>query len=512
MLKNPISTGLNIFAWLFIRLPLGFSLPFTALSLAWVFGGFRLANDRLATPLAAAVASFLEAQLPKPIGAALISDLQAFVHAGMIIVLFALGFIVAYNVSAFLNWILVISNLKPVPDSDGPPQVADEAPDAPSPLRNIERIGIVLAGGGAKGAYQAGAMKAIYRFLAQHGALGKVRVISGTSIGSWNALFWLGNLIKPANDWNHRSVHERWWRSISAKSLTAPSWYVPFFRNAFLSSLPWQQDFDRLFGREDVKQQLLASTIHFYLTRSDVRTGQLECVTNNPAPPKIQRVTYETLNPRGNEATFIDGVKAGVFASMDLPPLFPYALRNNRQFEDGGVIDNLPITFPAIEGCDLIFILPLNSDFEEQPNRHSVLARLLRVMDVRQGVLERSGFKMLYLYNELAALRRQVAAVAPEVPAAAVAQAEIGRASPLISALQRRNELINVFAICPLKSFVEETIDTRELWKRKEAGVAFEVMGNATAGLLPNFDFQPQDAVRVALVGRGGNITWDEQF
>jgi len=65
------------------------------------------------------------------------------------------------------------------------------------------------------------------------------------------------------------------------------------------------------------------------------------------------------------------------------------------------VIDNLPITFPAIEACDLIFILPLNSDFEEKPNQKSVLARLLRVMDVRQGVLERSGFKMLYLYNEL---------------------------------------------------------------------------------------------------------------
>jgi len=29
-------------------------------------------------------------------------------------------------------------------------------------------------------------------------------------------------------------------------------------------------------------------------------------------------------------------------------------------------------------------------------------------MDVRQGGLERSGFKMLYLYNELAALRKHV--------------------------------------------------------------------------------------------------------
>ncbi len=342
------------------------------MSLWWVFGGFRLANDHFAAPVTAAVGSILESLLPTPIGLSLVSGLEAFIHAAVIIVLFALGFVVAYNLSAFLNWGLVISRFKPVPYTAGPPQIPKEAPNPHDPLRNIRRIGLVLAGGGAKGAYQAGAMKAIYRFLARHDALGRVRVIASTSIGSWNALFWLGNLIKPESDWDGQSIHERWWRSISAKSLTAPSWYVPFLRNAFLSSLPWQQSFDRLFKREDVKRQLLTSPIHFYFTRSDVRSGQLDCATNNANAPQIPRVTYEYLNPNADPAAFLEGVKAGVFASMDLPPFFPYVSRNNRLFEDGGVIDNLPITFPAIEACDLIFILPLNSDFEEKPNQRSV--------------------------------------------------------------------------------------------------------------------------------------------
>jgi NTE family protein len=504
---NPISTGLNVFSWLFIRLPLGFSLPFAGMSLWWVFGGFRLANDNLATPLATTVGSFLEAQLPKFIDAALIAGLESFVHAAMVIALFAVGFVAAYNISAFLNWTLVILKLKPVPYSAGPPQIPEAGRVEDDPFKNISRIGIVLAGGGAKGAYQAGAMKAIYRFLAQHAALEKVRVISSTSIGSWNALFWLGNLIKPETDWDRRSIHERWWRSISAKSLTAPSWYVPFFRNAFLSTLPWQQSFDELFARQDVKRQLLNSTIHFYFTRSDVRSGQLNCATNNAAPPQIPRVSYECLDSQRDPAAYLEGVKAGVFASMDLPPLFPYAQRGDRLFEDGGVIDNLPITFPAVEGCDLIFILPLNSDFEQEPNQKSVLARLLRVMEVRQGVLERAGFKMLYLYNELAALRHQIDAAEPPAPD----QGEHAYA-PLASALRRRNEQINVFAICPLKSFVEETINTRELWKRKESGAAFDIMNNATAKTLPGFDFEAQDAVRVALVSREGEVTWDEKF
>jgi Patatin-like phospholipase len=53
----------------------------------------------------------------------------------------------------------------------------------------FERIGFVLAGGGAKGVYQAGAMKAIYESLTSRNAQSSVCSVAGTSIGSWNALF-----------------------------------------------------------------------------------------------------------------------------------------------------------------------------------------------------------------------------------------------------------------------------------------------------------------------------------
>ncbi|HME98916.1 MAG TPA: patatin-like phospholipase family protein, partial [Terriglobia bacterium] len=120
---------------------------------------------------------------------------------------------------------------------------------------------------------------AIYRFLAEHNAQDKVKVISGTSIGAWNALFWLSDLIESDRGWDERSVHENWWRSINLRSLVAPSWYVPFCRNAFFETTPWQQTFDDIFGQDDVKQQILKSGIDFYLTRSDVRSGKLQCTT-----------------------------------------------------------------------------------------------------------------------------------------------------------------------------------------------------------------------------------------
>jgi NTE family protein len=503
---KPLSTGLNVLAWLFIRLPLGFSLPFATMSLCWIFGGFAWANAHLAIPLVAQFNAGLALLLPEAINAALTSDVSAFVHAALVIALFAIGFVAAYNASALINWTLLRLHLKPSGFEPGSPQLAAAEVDASGPFQNTRRIGIVLAGGGAKGAYQAGAMNAIYRFLELHNALHKVSVIAGTSIGSWNALFWLAGLIKPAGTWRERGAHERWWRAISAKALTAPSWYVPFLRNCFLSDLPWQRSFDTIFGPAAVISHLADSPVHFYFTRSNVRTGELECATNNPTPPHIPRVTYDIIDSKSSPRGFLQSVKAAVFASMDLPPLFPYTELNGEQFEDGGVIDNLPIAFPAIEGCDLVFILPLNASFEETPNERSILARFVRVMDVRQGALERGGFKLLYLYNEIAALRRQIPG-APEAHPPAPSSYE-----PLAFALQRHNAIINVFAVCPLKSFVEQTLNTVELWKHVEAGIAFDVMREATENLLPNFNFDHQEGVRVALVSREGHVSWDANF
>ncbi len=497
---------LGALSWMFVRLPLAFSLPFAALCLWWVFSGFRLLNENLTEPAVSVFARFLESELPGITSGPVAISLGAFGHALIVVALFLFGLLVAYNAAAFLNWVLVALRLKPETYADGPPQIPQPGTMTSDPLAGVSRIGLVLAGGGAKGAHQAGAMKAIYRFLAEHDALNKVKVISGTSIGSWNAMFWLANLIKPEGNWDGRGLHERWWGRISAKSLAAPTWYVPLRRNALLSSLPWQQVFDRIFGRPDVSQQLLQTGIHFYLTRSNVRSGELECATNNPAPPVLAHVTYEQLDA-SDPASYLSGLKAAVFASMDMPPLFPYVERRSNLYEDGAVIDNLPITFAAAseENCDLIFILPLNSDFEDEPDTTSILLRLLRVMDVRQGVLERSGFKMLYLYNELAALRKHVGS-------SQAGQAEAAASAPLSFALHRKHEVISVFAVCPLKSFVRETLDARELWKRKEAAIAFEVMHDATASLLPGFRYKSQDKVRVALVGGDGRVTWDEKF
>jgi NTE family protein len=489
------STFLTEVASILVRLPMGFAVPFVLFFVGWTVFLFKELTERLD-----------------------IKSLKIFSRVddlliGVVLVLsYAIGLLVAYNLAVFINWVLnrYVVNLI------YPPAVHPQRPLASSVqsdrFTNINKIGIVLAGGGAKGAFQAGAMKAIYRFLAEHNALDKVKVISGTSIGAWNALFWLSDLIKSERGWDEPSVHEQWWRSIKLRSLVAPSWYVPFCRNAFFETTPWQQTFDNIFGQGDVKHHVLKSEIHFYLTRSDVRSGKLQCTTNHEYAHPIPKVRYNWLDASKGADEFLEGIKFGVFASMDLPPLFPYMKMGDDFFEDGGVIDNLPVLFAAMEWCDLIFVLPLNSDFNAVPDRRSVLKRLLRVMDVRQGALERGSLKDLYLYNELAALRNHVRALEAKLVEAKIELRKNDVSETLRRALNRTHQPAKLFGICPLKTFAETTINTQQLWKSKNAGFAFNVMHRATTEVL-KYNFDPnQERIKIALVDHAGGITWDEDF
>ena len=302
--------------------------------------------------------------------------------------------------------------------------------------------------------------------------------------------------------------------------------------------------------------------MHFYFTRSNVALGKLEFTTNRNDLSTVKKNLPPELRPRQlatpdiwKAARSVDDVHHAVFASMDIPPLFKNIEIDEELFEDGGVVDNLPIRFGTeFENCDLLFILPLNASFEQKPDPHSILKRLFRVMDVRQGVLERNSFKMVYLYNELAAVRRRAekavkyqtvlheiqdealaskgtglnpdalvekieaglkAADADadgkdEQPVESGAQAEKG--SAVKRALSRKHTMVQVFSICPAP---ELAIGTAEFWKTREAGKAFRLMYNATQSELQQFfdvDTPAPDWIRMARVSPQGEVTYLTDF
>ena len=394
----------------------------------------------------------------------------------------------------------------------------DSARNESNPLKPYERIGVILAGGGAKGAYQAGAMKAIYEFLDQHKSLHKVRMIAGRSIGSWKALFWLTDLVKGPH--GEAGLLEQWWSQISVQSVIRPVPYLPLRQNFILSNQPWKETFNSFFGdgNPEARDRLLhhikhpdaEDAIRFYFTRTNVGLARLEFATNRK---DLDTGPDDRVHPVKN----LDDIRTAVFCSMDIPPLFEYTISTDKQsfYEDGGVVNNLPVRFGTeIEECDLLFILPLNASFVEQVDQYSLTKRVFRVMDIRQGVLERNAFKMIELYNELAGLREKAQEYRQQIERLSGEPQKLGadadhktkaehRSAAI--ALNRKHKVVQVFAICPKPELV---INTMEFWKTKEAEHAFQIMYSATRTQLNNHfsDWVHSARVRMALVRPDGDV------
>jgi len=435
------------------------------------------------------------------------TQVKALLFGALLVALFVLGLILSYNLAALFYRA-----------TRGTPRVAVHEParrrPTVHPLMKYKRIGLILAGGGAKGAYQAGAMRAIWEFLEDQGALDRVCMVAGTSIGAWNALFWMAGLVRPPTA-GDESAHESWWRAIKPERILDFDWYLPLARNHVARATPWRRTFRRLFVayapvREELVRLLAPRResrdpggprkvpLHFYLTRSNVKRGLLEFTTNSWGVADMVRadartgVTKAVVDPSlyqvldgADPSGALGELEEAVFASMDIPPLFPFVriadpiAREDEWFEDGGVIENLPMMFGTqIEQCDLLFVLPLNASFDAEVNHHSILARLSRTMEVRQGVIERNAFKQAYLYNDL-----HKATDKPRV---------------------------TIFAICPAEPLALGTIDFH---KPREAGVAYRLMYEETAKeLREEFGRLTPDWIRLATVGPKGRGKYIEDF
>lgn len=531
------------------RLPWKFTVSFLVLMIGWLVL-VSAAVNMFGLAAMADVAAWLLGlpYLGKDTAAGALSypivALRVFFEGFVAVLILGLGLLASYNISAAIyskvRGVLKVDVHDPVTPEPGSTKVIQEFMQK----WNLEdlRIGIILAGGGAKGAYQAGAMKAIYEFLEANNALDKVRMIAGTSIGSWNAMFWLACLVKSPGP-NLPSAHERWWRSIGVDRIMEFAYYFPLAKNCFFNTAPWQEVFHEIFVKTPSVNQSLdrlfykpgstggdLAPVHFYFTRSNVEQGQLEFATNNimlrnmtrpkwrtPNPddvePVVPRDQYEVIEKKeGVDA--LQRLKLAVFASMDLPPLFPYMrIRTDRDewFEDGGVVDNLPLRFGTeIEECNLLFVLPLNASFEERATQNSVIRRLFRVMDIRQGVLERNSIKLARLYNDRARLVRELVSQQPGTGPSPSGRVTHSKAH-LTFVRTRVIEPVSVFAICPQQPL---EIGTAEFWKPEEAGQAFDLMYSVTKSELEESFFEATDPnwLRMCLVNPKGGRTYLDAF
>jgi len=212
------------------------------------------------------------------------------------------------------------------------------------------KLGLCLSGGGARGAYQVGAMKA----LDELGILSQVEAYSGTSIGSVNA-----SLIATMPIEQLMEI----WFSVSPDMLKKTE-------GIFKKLLEDKMEFKK-FGLFDIEEleNLLKShldvqklkTKEVYVTLSEggeslegifglIRSSYQHFIK------KEQKVIYANMKDSIDDLSILKQI----IASCSIPIAFAPTRSENHQFFDGGVYDNVPVT-PLVEnGCDRVIIVHLH--------------------------------------------------------------------------------------------------------------------------------------------------------
>lgn len=208
-------------------------------------------------------------------------------------------------------------------------------------MNNVQKIGIALEGGGAKGAYQIGVLKA----LLDTGI--SFDCVTGTSIGALNATAYvLKDYDKYAKHWENTNF------SFNSTS-TRPKKMKVFKLNEILNNV---EEFEREYlNFEGINPDNIIKMFKDSIDEGSVRKSKI----------KLGISTYCLTDKKPLEI-FIDDIQEGmlheyIFASCNLPVFTPHAI-NGKHYLDGGIYNRLPINMLVDKGYKTIIAVRLRKD------------------------------------------------------------------------------------------------------------------------------------------------------
>jgi NTE family protein len=208
--------------------------------------------------------------------------------------------------------------------------------------------GLALGGGGARGSYQIGVLKA----LDEAGIISGVRHVSGTSIGAINTLMVMAGFDyqRMVEVWEKIDKHDIWG--------TGPD----RFKKDKLGIFSIQDIYDAL-SKEVTLSEIKKSKMEAYVTASKLRKDTLV------EQVMVHRMKKEVFHLNN----FTDPHRA-VLASASIPVLFGSVDIDDEAYVDGGALDNCPVA-PLLEhGCDVIIAVPIDGWFRPSDYKdHDIL-------------------------------------------------------------------------------------------------------------------------------------------
>lgn len=204
------------------------------------------------------------------------------------------------------------------------------------------KLGLVLAGGGGKGAYEVGAWRAFKEFNIEFES------IAGASIGALNGLFmamdqldychfmWkgLGDLMATQVASSLPKVDEQALYHIDQSFKNPASIKEHVNKKGFIDSAPMEKVIRESLTKFNIEK-------NFYVSAVNANSIETE---------------YFSLKDQDS-----DYVTKCILASASIPLIFDAVNIENQHYYDGGILDNTPIKPLLEDGCDMIFVIFLKT-------------------------------------------------------------------------------------------------------------------------------------------------------
>lgn len=242
--------------------------------------------------------------------------------------------------------------------------------------KKYDRV-LILGGGGVKGAFQIGAIKA----LMEQGI--KWDLIIGVSVGaltgSYLAMYNKDEIIEGV-----AKLEEFWRNKIKNETIYKPrgpgfwKYAIAFFKKSVNSTEPLRKLIEENWDFDKLKK----SDVDFILGTTSLLTGR-----------------YENINK------YHDGMTDWIMASSAFPILFPSIKIANNEYIDGGLRNNVPINDALqfdVKHIDVILCEPYGDHAKSLKKNKNLIDVIVRTTEILSDELFLNDLKEICFYQDIA--------------------------------------------------------------------------------------------------------------
>ncbi|SFD44908.1 patatin-like phospholipase family protein [Clostridium uliginosum] len=210
------------------------------------------------------------------------------------------------------------------------------------------KMGLVLAGGGARGAYQIGVWRALRELKIDQ----YINIISGTSIGALNGILFCQGDLEKANDvWYNISKEKV--LPMEDKDLN----FKAFLISLGLKSMTFVKKYmPKTLESGNLSRQGLIDIMDKYIDFEYLKKHNKVCYVACTEIPSFQP-RYFKINDYDEKS-----IRSILLATSALPMIYESEEFEAFKYLDGGMADNVPIQPVYGENCDIIIVVHLSRD------------------------------------------------------------------------------------------------------------------------------------------------------